>query len=250
MERENVLVKIFRLVEGFIQKLSLPSDVVSLTFSCEKIHKIGVNELAVSENLSQLVKDFKSVQDSCGARVDKSETADDTLTTPAAKKMKSDNKQEQNDVSNGIQELDSSLIQVKAAKSEIDRRISAFIQRKRVEVDLLNKREFCNVIDTGNNNEFRCARTDAVFVRRLGQKSHIKVTRVENTSTTSEAQALGPEISKQTTQPSRLEARFCPGIEERLRNMETHLGYGPGTISLTYIETGCCVKKLWVVVQF
>lgn len=76
------------------------------------------------------------------------------------------------------------------------------------------------------------------------------VTRVENTSTTSEAQALGPEISKQTTQPSRLEARFCPGIEERLRNMETHLGYGPGTISLNYIETGCCVKKLWVVVQF
>ena len=55
------------------------------------------------------------------------------------------------------------------------------------------------------------------------------VTRVENTSTTSEAQALGPEISKQTTQPSQLEARSCPGIEERVRNMETHLGYGPGT---------------------
>ena len=57
------------------------------------------------------------------------------------------------------------------------------------------------------------------------------VTQVENTNTTSEAHALGPEISKQTTQPFRLEARSCPGIEERLRNMETHLGYGPGTVS-------------------
>lgn len=57
------------------------------------------------------------------------------------------------------------------------------------------------------------------------------VTRVENTSTASEAQALGPEISKQTTQPSRLEARSCLGIEERLRNIETHLGYRPGTVS-------------------
>lgn len=76
------------------------------------------------------------------------------------------------------------------------------------------------------------------------------VTRVENTSTTSEAQALGPEISKQTSQPSWLEARSCPGIEERLRNAETHLGYGPGTVSLNYIDTGCPVKKLWVIVQF
>lgn len=185
-----------------------------------------MNDLAVLEHLSQLLKDVKSLQESYGARIDKSETADGMLISPVAKKMKSDDKQGENDVSTGIQDSESSLIQVKAAKAEIDRRISAFIQRKRVEVDLLNKREFCNVIDT--ENECRCARTDAVFVHRLGQKSHIKVTRVENTSTTSEAQALGPEISKQTSQPSQLETRSCPGIEERLRNVETHLGYGPG----------------------
>ena len=88
MERENILMKILGLVEGFIQKvkhlsyffqgiqqapkinfvscfpvqLSLPSDVVSLTFSCEKILKIGVNQFAVLEHLSQLVKDIKSLQ--------------------------------------------------------------------------------------------------------------------------------------------------------------------------------------------
>ena len=58
----------------------------------------------------------------------------------------------------------------------------------------------------------------------------IQVTRVENTSTTSEAQALGPKISKQTVQPPKLETRSCPGIEERLRNVETHFGYGPGIV--------------------
>ena len=52
------------------------------------------------------------------------------------------------------------------------------------------------------------------------------VTRVEDTNTTSEAQALGPEIS--TLSSPRLETRSCPGIEERLRNIETHLGYRPG----------------------
>lgn len=123
-------------------------------------------------------------------------------------------------------DVDTSLVQVKAGKAEIDRRISAFIQRKRVEVDLLNKREFCNVVNTGTNNEFQCARTDAVFVHRIGQKGHIKATRVENTNTTSEAQALGPEISNASTIP--LEAKDCPGIEERLRNLERHFGYKPG----------------------
>ena len=33
-----------------------------LTFSCEKILKIGVNELEVLGHLSQLVKDVKSLQ--------------------------------------------------------------------------------------------------------------------------------------------------------------------------------------------
>ncbi|XP_078352178.1 MAP3K12-binding inhibitory protein 1-like [Oculina patagonica] len=227
MEQENILVEILRLIEGFLQKLSLPADVVKLTFSCEELLKTEVNESAVLGHLSQLVEDIKLIQGKC-TKVEKLETTDTALMSPAAKKMKLDDKQEDNSASHNVQELDTSLIQVKADKTEIDRRISAFIQRKRIEVDLLNKREFCNVIDTENNNEFRCARTDAVFVRRLGQKSHIKVTQVENTSTSSEAQALGPDISKQTTLPSRLEARSCPGIEERLRNMEAHLGYGPG----------------------
>ena len=52
------------------------------------------------------------------------------------------------------------------------------------------------------------------------------VTKVDDSSTTSEAQALGPEIS--TRSSPQLETKSCPGVEERLRNIETHLGYRPG----------------------
>ena len=49
-------------VSFFPMQLSLPSDVVSLTFSCEKILKAEVNDSAVLEHLSQLLKDVKSLQ--------------------------------------------------------------------------------------------------------------------------------------------------------------------------------------------
>ena len=85
MERENVVVKILSLLGRFIQKvthfsyfkgiqqvsklyfyffmqLSLPTDVVSLTYSCEKLLETEVSNLAVLEHLSQLLKDVKSLQ--------------------------------------------------------------------------------------------------------------------------------------------------------------------------------------------
>ncbi|XP_030070630.1 MAP3K12-binding inhibitory protein 1 isoform X2 [Microcaecilia unicolor] len=43
--------------------------------------------------------------------------------------------------------FDPEVVQIKAKKAEIDRRISAFIERKRAEIDENNVREFCNVID-------------------------------------------------------------------------------------------------------
>jgi len=206
-----------------LAQLSLPADLVNVSFSYEKLLARQIDETAVLSHLSRFLEDIKLLQDKCGAKMEEFIVS---KARPPVKKLKRDYQQDEISVTDNITELDSSLTQVKAPKAEIDRRISAFIQRKRVEVDLLNKREFCNVVDTENNNEFRCARTDAVFVHRLGQKSHIKVTRVEDTNTTSEAQALGPEIS--TLSSPRLETRSCPGIEERLRNIETHLGYRPG----------------------
>ncbi|XP_028839888.1 MAP3K12-binding inhibitory protein 1 [Denticeps clupeoides] len=117
-------------------------------------------------------------------------------------------------------QLDESIVQIKAGKSEIDRRICAFIERKQLEINENNVREFCNVIDC--NQENSCARTDAVFTPYPGFKSHIKVTRVVNT--------YGPQTRQGThVEPGGLQqgtaARDCgnPAIEERLNNIETHL---------------------------
>ncbi|KAG1972345.1 MAP3K12-binding inhibitory protein 1 [Pimephales promelas] len=114
-------------------------------------------------------------------------------------------------------------VQIKAAKSEIERRISAFIERKQLEINENNVREFCNVIDC--NQEDSCARTDAVFTPYPGFKSHVKVTRVINTYGP-QTRGAHPELGDQ--QQGSI-SRDCgnPVIEERLRNMESHLKLPP-----------------------
>lgn len=113
---------------------------------------------------------------------------------------------------------DPSVVQIKAKKAEIDRRILAFMERKQAEINENNVREFCNVIDC--NQENSCARTDAVFTPYPGFKSHIKVSRVVNT--------YGPQTRSEGTGSS---SRTNPlqhecanqAVEERLQNIECHL---------------------------
>ncbi|XP_027526760.1 MAP3K12-binding inhibitory protein 1 isoform X1 [Neopelma chrysocephalum] len=115
--------------------------------------------------------------------------------------------------------FDPEVVQIKAGKAEIDRRISAFIERKQAEINENNVREFCNVIDC--NQENSCARTDAIFTPYPGFKSHIKVSRVVNTygpQTRSEG-ALG------SSHKASLPMHDCgnQAVEERLQNIEAHL---------------------------
>ncbi|XP_043118166.1 MAP3K12-binding inhibitory protein 1 [Puntigrus tetrazona] len=114
-------------------------------------------------------------------------------------------------------------VQIKAAKSEIERRISAFIERKQLEINENNVREFCNVIDC--NQEDSCARTDAVFTPYPGFKSHVKVTRVINTYG---PQTRGTHAELSDQQQGSIN-RDCgnPAVEERLQNMESHLKLPP-----------------------
>ena len=42
--------------------------------------------------------------------------------------------------------VDPSLVQIKADKAEIERRIAAFIQKKQMQVNDTNRREFCGVM--------------------------------------------------------------------------------------------------------
>lgn len=115
--------------------------------------------------------------------------------------------------------FDPEVVQIKAGKAEIDRRISAFIERKQAEINENNVREFCNVIDC--NQENSCARTDAVFTPYPGFKSHVKVSRVVNT--------YGPQTRSEGAHGSSLKSnallRDCgnQAIEERLQNIEAHL---------------------------
>lgn len=115
--------------------------------------------------------------------------------------------------------FDPEVVQIKAGKAEIDRRISAFIERKQAEINENNVREFCNVIDC--NQENSCARTDAVFTPYPGFKSHVKVSRVVNT--------YGPQtrpegIAGSGHKPTGM-LRDCgnQAVEERLQNIEAHL---------------------------
>ncbi|XP_055274234.1 MAP3K12-binding inhibitory protein 1 isoform X3 [Moschus berezovskii] len=115
--------------------------------------------------------------------------------------------------------FDPEVVQIKAGKAEIDRRISAFIERKQAEINENNVREFCNVIDC--NQENSCARTDAIFTPYPGFKSHVKVSRVVNT--------YGPQTRSEGIQGSGHKSnsmlRDCgnQAVEERLQNIEAHL---------------------------
>ncbi|KAM9354174.1 MAP3K12-binding inhibitory protein 1 [Pholidichthys leucotaenia] len=135
---------------------------------------------------------------------------------------------------------DDVMVQIRAGKSEIERRISAFMERKQMEINENNVREFCNVIDC--NQENSCARTDAVFTPYPGFKSHIKVTRVVNTYG---PQTRGGEGQGEAGEQQRgALARDCGNavIEERLHNIETHLKLKPvGPVPLTVYRR---LKKL------
>ncbi|KAF0043993.1 hypothetical protein F2P81_003151 [Scophthalmus maximus] len=116
---------------------------------------------------------------------------------------------------------DDVMVQIRARKSEIERRISAFMERKQMEINENNVREFCNVINC--NQENSCARTDAVFTPYPGFKSHVKVTRVVNTYGPQTRGAVG---QAEVGEPQRGQmSRHCgnAAIEERLHNIETHL---------------------------
>ncbi|XP_052009806.1 MAP3K12-binding inhibitory protein 1-like [Xyrauchen texanus] len=128
-------------------------------------------------------------------------------------------------------------VQIKAGKSEIERRISAFIERKQLEINENNVREFCNVIDC--NQEDSCARTDAVFTPYPGFKSHVKVTRVVNTYG---PQTRGVHAELGDQQQGSI-SRDCGNsvIEERLQNMEAHLKLSAGPVPQSVYQR---LKKL------
>ncbi|XP_077991309.1 MAP3K12-binding inhibitory protein 1-like [Glandiceps talaboti] len=138
---------------------------------------------------------------------------------------------EECDIKPDISKIDPSLIQINASKSEIERRIASFMERKQVEVNDNNRREFCGIIDLTEEDD-SCARTDAVFKPRSGGKSHVKVSKVVNPHGPQTRLPASPMRSRPqpstSTSSTQHKTHIPGGVEERLSNMEKHLKIGMG----------------------
>ncbi|XP_073720915.1 MAP3K12-binding inhibitory protein 1-like [Misgurnus anguillicaudatus] len=226
---KNCVATILDSLAEFGTKLNVGAGVLSITAN---VNSMDISELqpsqlytclqqyisklqSISENLKEIEVDSNNLNpgtcEGCRPETPEEMVIDSEHVSPPSQR-EDQNKTQTDD-----------NVQIKAGKSEIERRISAFIERKQLEINENNVREFCNVIDC--NQEDSCARTDAVFTPYPGFKSHVKVTRVINTYGPQTRGVHGELGDHQQGSIS----RDCgnPAIEERLHNMEAHLKLPP-----------------------
>uniref|UniRef100_A0A8P4KCZ3 MAP3K12 binding inhibitory protein 1 n=1 Tax=Dicentrarchus labrax TaxID=13489 RepID=A0A8P4KCZ3_DICLA len=178
-------------IEVNLEAVDLPSSPDAHAFKCLQEHITKLQ--AVSESLSTLVDaddDTSSAQNN---------TSDDAVTSSPLQEQTSERHPLSSEDAESKTAADDVMVQIRARKSEIERRISAFMERKQMEINENNVREFCNVIDCN------------------------QVTRVVNNYG---PQTRGGGGQGEAGEPQRgLMARDCgnAAIEERLHNIETHL---------------------------
>ncbi|XP_069320387.1 MAP3K12-binding inhibitory protein 1 isoform X1 [Eulemur rufifrons] len=230
----EVLCEVFRSLHALPGKLSLRDDVVKITIDWNKLQSLSAFQpallfsaleqhiLYLQPFLAKLQPLIKEENTTACEDIGKTDMGNKNETN--AKFSIGDQEEKHKDCDLGDVKktqihFDPEVVQIKAGKAEIDRRISAFIERKQAEINENNVREFCNVIDC--NQENSCARTDAVFTPYPGFKSHVKVSRVVNT--------YGPQTRPEGIQGSGHKPnsmlRDCgnQAVEERLQNIEAHL---------------------------
>uniref|UniRef100_A0A3Q2NNZ6 MAP3K12 binding inhibitory protein 1 n=1 Tax=Fundulus heteroclitus TaxID=8078 RepID=A0A3Q2NNZ6_FUNHE len=203
-------------------RIEVNHDAVNLSSSSEAhVHSCLQEHIAKLQAVSE---SLRSLMESEGVTSWKESTSDRAVTSPSPKEQTaalSEHRRPDSEPAESKTPTDDVMVQIRAGKSEIERRISAFMERKQMEINENNVREFCNVIDC--NQENSCARTDAVFTPYPGFKSHVKVTRVVNTygpqTRTIGGQGEAGEHQKGPT------VRDCgnAATEERLQNIEAHL---------------------------
>ncbi|XP_029806649.1 MAP3K12-binding inhibitory protein 1 isoform X5 [Suricata suricatta] len=186
---QEVLCEIFRSLHSLVGQLNLRDDVVKITIDWNKLQSLSVFQpallfsaleqhvLYLQPFLAKLQPLIKEENTTVVGEAEKTETGNKNEVN--AKFPISDLQEEEKhkdcdlgDVKKTQIHVDPEVVQIKAGKAEIDRRISAFIERKQAEINENNVREFCNVIDC--NQENSCARTDAIFTPYPGFKSHVK----------------------------------------------------------------------------
>ncbi|XP_068108007.1 LOW QUALITY PROTEIN: MAP3K12-binding inhibitory protein 1 [Hyperolius riggenbachi] len=225
---------ILAALQGCVGKLQQPEDAVRFTINWDQIQSLpDVGPAFLCSVLQQHISDLQPILAQLLAlATSEKEKSDDekncqTIDVQSAEKVDSGSSSSKSIADKGLLQTsclsDPAVVQIQAGKSEIDRRILAFIERKQAEINENNVREFCNVIDC--NQENSCARTDAVFTPFPGFKSHIKVSRVVN--------AYGPQTrrsgSSAGTRVHTLQGDCGnASVEERLQSMECHLQLKPG----------------------
>lgn len=232
---QEVLFEVFRSLHTLAGQLNLRDDVVQIAVDWNKLQGLSAFQPALLfraleqhvlylqpflAKLQPLIKEENTAVEEIGkAETRNKNEVDGKFPIGDLQEEEKHKDCDLGDVKKTQIHFDPEVVQIKAGKAEIDRRISAFIERKQAEINENNVREFCNVIDC--NQENSCARTDAVFTPYPGFKSHVKVSRVVNT--------YGPQTRPEGIQgsghkPSSM-LRDCgnQAVEERLQNIEAHL---------------------------
>lgn len=232
---QEVLFEVFRSLHTLAGQLNLRDDVVKIAIDWNKLQSLSALQPALLfsaleqhvlylqpflAKLQPLIKEESTTVEEMGkAETRNKNEVDGKFPIGDLQEEEKHKDCDLGDVKKAQIHFDPEVVQIKAGKAEIDRRISAFIERKQAEINENNVREFCNVIDC--NQENSCARTDAVFTPYPGFKSHVKVSRVVNT--------YGPQTRPEGIQgsghkPSSM-LRDCgnQAVEERLQNIEAHL---------------------------
>ncbi|XP_037019896.2 MAP3K12-binding inhibitory protein 1 isoform X4 [Artibeus jamaicensis] len=186
---QEVLFEIFRSLHTLAGQLNLRDDVVKITIDWNKLQSLSAFQPALLfsaleqhvlylqpflAKLQPLIKEENTaVVEEIGKGEKGSKNEVDAIFPVGDLQKEEQHKDcDLGDVKKTQVHFDPEVVQIKAGKAEIDRRISAFIERKQAEINENNVREFCNVIDC--NQENSCARTDAVFTPYPGFKSHVK----------------------------------------------------------------------------
>ncbi|ORX50499.1 hypothetical protein DM01DRAFT_1095390 [Hesseltinella vesiculosa] len=122
-------------------------------------------------------------------------------------------------------QLDPDQVQVRASNSEVQQRITNFIQTKRKDVDASNRAEFLNRPDPQEGEEVTCARVDA---KEINRNIQMKLDVIENEddplarSTTTDKQRQAAAAAA-LVQPAAQADPAMELVKERLDNLEQHL---------------------------
>ncbi|CAL1575465.1 unnamed protein product [Knipowitschia caucasica] len=214
---KDCVVQMLRGITEFEKELNFGDAALRIHVETEAVDLTSSSAAHVYSCLQRHVSKLQAVSQSLRAVLDPDPSASSSITSPPLHCLTSSSAKES--------QHDDVMVQIRAGKSEIERRISAFMERKQMEINENNVREFCNVIDC--NQENSCARTDAVFTPYPGFKSHVKVTRVVNTYGPQTLMGSSGTEGPASRGPAAPQDCGNAAIEERLQNIEAHLKLPP-----------------------